>query len=245
MSAIVHLSAAVTTILWRILMIWLFDIDGTLIHAGGAGSQAMAQALSHEFGVETDLRDIAFAGRTDFAITTDLFLAHQVEFTSQNVNAFYTAYLQQLPQALATRDGLILPGVIRWLDYLTDQPECFLGLLTGNMKAAAKLKLQHFELWHYFDFGAYGDHHLHRNDVSADAVSAAAVHTRNDVNPQHVWAVGDTPSDIECARSQGAKSIAVATGSHSQEQLMAYEPDVLLADLSDDSLLRRVAMRHI
>ena len=222
-------------------MIWLFDIDGTLIHTAGAGSSAMAQALSAAFGVPADLTEIRFAGRTDRGIIEDLFRIHRIEFTSSNFAVFHHAYLERLPAALRARDGQILTGVVHWLDRIEARLSASaLGLLTGNMGASARLKLEHFGIWHRFAFGGYGDLHVHRNDVAAEALRAAGAHRNCPVRPEQVWVVGDTPHDIECARSQGANVIAVATGGHSAEELAMHSPDILLQDLSCVAVLDRL-----
>ena len=144
---------------------------------------------------------------------------HGIGFKVSNIAAFYGAYLQRLPAALGDCKGHILPGAHSWLERLHRHPACSLGLLTGNMQAAAKIKLEYFGLWEYFEFGGFGDKHMNRNDVALQAVTAARA-LRNDATHHQMWAIGDTPHDITCARSQGLNVIAVATGGYSVEQLL-------------------------
>jgi len=108
-----------------------------------------------------------------------------------------------------------------------------LGLITGNVRAGAKLKLEHFGLWHFFRFGGFGDHHPDRDDIARDAMAAARERLDGTYDPARVWVVGDTPKDVQCARAIGAQAIAVATGVYSMDELLPAEPDVLLEDLSD------------
>ena len=212
----------------------LFDIDGTLIRSGGAGSVAMASALSEQFDVAGHTDGISFSGRTDLAITHDLFAKFGIPATPDNVSAFYNAYLAELQVALTKREGVVLPGVRKLLDELKQHPACSLGLLTGNMKDAAKIKLNHFELWEYFDFGGYGDATLHRSEVARDAVDSAQT-SNVTIDRNRTWTIGDTPNDIHCARAEEIRVMGVATGQHSVDELAAHKPDALMADLEDVS----------
>lgn len=223
-------------------MIWLFDIDGTLIRSGGAGGMAMSFALQEVFGAAPHTKGVSFSGRTDYAITKDLFELHQIPFERENVNDFYECYLQRLPQTLCQCSGEVLPGVLDWIRKI-DEAGCHLGLITGNMQAAAKMKLDHFQLTHHFSFGGYGDSLLNRNDVAAAAVNSATKHLRNGGSETKVlqtWVIGDTPHDISCARSQSLNSIGVATGSHSLDTLSQCQPQYALASLRDTQLLDKL-----
>lgn len=218
----------------------LFDIDGTLINTGRAGRAAFYAALEHEFERPAPHRDVAFSGRTDRAIVGDLFSHHDIENTTENASRFFRAYLRQLPQMLNGRGGVVLPGVATLLDRLAERRDVAVGLLTGNMRAGASVKLGHFGLMPHFRFGSFGDDHLDRNHVAADALVAARAFLRRDIQPDRVWVIGDTPLDIRCARSIGAQAVAVATGGHSLEELEAARPDLLLTDLSSaDEMLGR------
>ncbi|MDG2380077.1 MAG: HAD hydrolase-like protein [Pirellulaceae bacterium] len=225
------------------MKIWLFDIDGTLIVSGGAGQEAAFSTLTDSFGVVELKRDpIRFAGRTDRAITRDLFEAHQIAVTEENWLRFRDAYLKHLQTFLAERPGEVLIGVQEAIGQLHACPHSHLGLLTGNLEAGAESKLRHYDLWHYFDFGGYGDHHTSRNHVAKTALESARAHLQKSIAPRDVWVIGDTANDIRCAKAIGANSVAVATGGFPIEELAEEKPDVLLADLSPskivDTLLR-------
>jgi phosphoglycolate phosphatase len=210
----------------------LFDIDGTLLNTGGAGQAAMEAALREEFGVTRPVEGIPAAGRTDFAITRDLFAYYELTHDEANWSRFVARYLSMLPRELSRREGLVLPGVTALLDQLAARDDVLLGLLTGNFAAGARLKLVHYALEHHFSFGGYGDHHAQRDDVARTAWSH--VQQRHpEVSIDRVWVIGDTPSDIQCARAIGAKVLAVSTGMYSADDLVPHAPDVLRTSLAD------------
>src|SRR5262249_3669921 len=117
--------------------------------------------------------------------------------------------------------------------HLGQRPHLALGLLTGNIRAGARLKLGHYDLYHHFAFGGFGDQHWQRDDVAREALAAVGQHLGCAVDPRQVWVIGDTPLDIACGRAIGARVAAVATGWHSHAQLAAAQPDLLLNDLAD------------
>jgi phosphoglycolate phosphatase len=111
------------------------------------------------------------------------------------------------------------------------------GLLTGNVRAGARVKLGHFGLYDHFAFGGFGDHHLDRDEVAREALAEVERRFNGRHSPERIWVVGDTPLDIRCARAIGARAVAVATGWHSEEELTAHGPDLFLTDLEDAGLL--------
>ena len=222
-------------------VIWLFDIDGTLIRSGGAGGLAMGRALEEAFDVPPDTRGVCFSGRTDRGITLDLFAAHEIEATQQNFELFYETYLSKLSEALEERDGVVLPGAVELLNLVSGgSGQAALGLLTGNMQAAAKRKLEHFGLWDYFSFGGYGDVDANRDDVAGRAIEAVAQYLNRPVEPKHAWVIGDTPNDIQCARAHGMKVICLPTGECDEENLLSHCPDILLKSLHELAKIARL-----
>jgi len=209
-----------------------FDIDGTLLRSGGAGKLAMETAICQTFGVPPAGVRIPYSGRTDRAIIRDLMQAHGVPVTEENFQRFVQTYLQLLPDCLRRMQGRVLPGVLELLDRLQGQENCVVGLLTGNLRCGARTKLGHFGLAERFPFGGFGDHHYERDRVARDALAAAHAYLNGQYDPNRIWVIGDTPLDIQCARSIGARVLAVATGTHSLEELAAHRPDLLLPDLS-------------
>ncbi len=213
--------------------IFLFDIDGTLLNTGGAGQRAMEQALQTVFGLESIDGNVLAAGRTDRAITTDLLVNHGIDHDDEIWSTFLRAYLTHLPEALAELKGAVLPGITALLETLSSREDVAMGLLTGNFREGAVLKLKHYKLDHHFLFGGYGDDHPDRDDVARLALAAAHEHVGRVIPADRVWVIGDTPADIRCARAIGARAVGVATGIYSYEQLDQATPDHLYHDFSD------------
>lgn len=220
----------------------LFDIDGTLLSSGGAGQSAMEAALRKEFLPTLPKVDIPTAGRTDRAICRDLFLQFGLEDRPEVWARFQAAYFSELPRHLERRNGMVLPGVRELLSRVSARDDILVGLLTGNFREGARLKLSHHGLDHHFRCGGYGDRHLDRDDVAREAWQAAReVAPHADI--ERTWVIGDTPSDIRCARAIGAKVLAVATGIFAVEDLSSHGPDVLRPDISDhDGVLREIGI---
>ncbi len=208
----------------------LFDIDGTLIRTGGAGMRAIEQVMKEMFQLES-ISNVAVHGRTDEGILSDLFTAHELSF-GEHREAFSRRYWELLPQTLAAGQGKILPGVEELLIRLDAMPEVALGILTGNARRAAEVKLEHFGLSKFFHFGGYGDRHSERNDVADLARASAKQALGEQFREDQLWVVGDTVDDVTCARSIDAKVVAVETGGGAPDILKASSPDCQLATLS-------------
>ena len=124
-----------------------------------------------------------------------------------------------------------MPGIRGLLDVLQARDDVRLGLLTGNFIEGARIKLEYFDLWKYFPWGAFGGDAASRNDLVPIAVSRARAFGIDEVPPSNIIVVGDTPNDIECARAAGATPVAVATGSYSTEQLRRAGADIVFETL--------------
>jgi phosphoglycolate phosphatase-like HAD superfamily hydrolase len=210
---------------------FLFDIDGTLLRSGGAGLQAMQAAMRILFGVET-LARVEVRGRTDRAIVRDLFAAHGIDDKPKNWQSFQDLYHAQLAIRLKACPGFLLPGVANLLHHLAKRDDVAIGLLTGNSRSGAAIKLSHFQVDHWFRFGGFGDHHTCRNQVAKEAWQAAVRFLNGSFDPRQVWVVGDTPMDVECGRAIEATTVAVLTGGFDRAAMLAARPDFLLEDLN-------------
>ena len=211
----------------------LFDIDGTLIHSGGAGVQALKLVLKERFGIIDDLGDIEIAGMTDSGIVISILKKHKIPTTNENVAAFLDSYVHFLSLELPRRKGKLLPGVLQLLETLKTRKHLVLALLTGNVSRGARLKLEHYGVWHFFEFGAFADDHHDRNQLGSFACARAREKHGREFSADEIDVIGDTPRDIACGKAIGARTIAVATGTWTQAQLAVHHPDFLIDDLSD------------
>ncbi|RMG40604.1 MAG: HAD family hydrolase [Planctomycetota bacterium] len=224
------------------MIVALFDIDGTLLNTGGAGQAAMEAALAEAFGIRVRPHGIPTAGRTDRAITEDLFGHFGIPDCPGNRRLFVDTYVRHLQRTLAECRGAVLPGVRDLLETLSGDGRIVIGLLTGNYSRGAWAKLRHFRLDAYFAFGAFGDEHRHRDDVAREARRELARRLDPDRSVRTVWVIGDTPADVTCGRAIGARTMAVATGVFPADVIRAAGPDVLLDDLSDHARVVRTLL---
>lgn len=215
--------------------LFLWDIDGTLILSGGAGVRAMKKALYNVFQVNGLIDDIDFSGRTDPWIIRQIFSRFDVPATPPNFARYFEAYLEALPAEMKNPEARVLPGVRTILQEAAERGEVAQGLLTGNLRRGAELKLGHHGLWHYFPFGAYADDSEVRNELGPHALRRARERHGVEFSPDRVWVIGDTPRDVACAHAFGANCMAVATGGFSSSDLAAHSPAAVLPDLSDPS----------
>ena len=211
----------------------LFDIDGTLISSGGAGEAALKDAMLSRFAVEEDLDGIILAGATDGRIARELLEKHSISVSPENVSALLDTYLGHLTERIGRHDGRLLPGIVSLLKVLSERTDVVLALLTGNVSRGAKIKLTHYGVWDFFEFGAFADDHHDRNELGKFARARALERHGEDFPPSRIYVIGDTPKDIECGRAIGACTVAIATGHYSSAELRDHAPDFLFEDLSD------------
>lgn len=211
----------------------LFDIDGTLLHTNSVGIRAFARTLESEFNVRNGTEGLKFAGRTDTGLVRELFVKHGVEVSKRNFQRFFDTYAKWLEPMLSETGGEVCPGawpLIRELQS-TPQPPA-LGLLTGNIRLGAEIKLRHFKLWDIFVTGAFADDHEDRNQIAAIALQRGSQFLSEPLRGEQVVVIGDTPHDIACGRAIGAKVLAVATGISPVSELEALKPDWAVVDLT-------------
>lgn len=222
----------------RTLILW--DIDGTIIVSHGAGVRAMERAFQQQFQQPCDLSKIDWAGRTDSWITSEVLRHNQLPVTPENIQTYLESYLSLLPVELANgQQGQVLPGILELLETLHHHPAIVQGLLTGNMRRGAQFKLTHYQVWHYFEFGAFADDSPSRNDLGPHAQRRARELHGIEFAPENTYIIGDTPHDIACGKVIGAHTIAVATGNFSLAELETHEPTAAFANFSDTSAFLR------
>jgi phosphoglycolate phosphatase len=214
----------------------LFDIDGTLLTVHGAGAAVMRETIAASVGFPLNAEGYSMSGKTDTQIVLELVARSggDTEAVFPILEKIWAAYTEKLAAVLATIEPLVLPGVRELLAELAAQPEdILLGLLTGNVEKAAWLKLQRINVAHHFRFGAFGNGAKERALLPPIAVTKVHTATGKHFKGKDIVIIGDTPNDILCGQALGVKSIAVATGKFTLEQLASHNPDALFADLSD------------
>lgn len=214
----------------------LFDIDGTLLLSGRAGLRAMTRAFAQAFGITEAFKGESFGGRTDSYLVSKALKMAGLPDTAEHHERFRDLYLPLLAEEIQHpgqgHKGL-MPGARELLEALEEINHFHLALLTGNYRDAAEIKLRHFEIWDFFEWGAFSDDHFDRNELVPIAKSRAETYDIPAAAIERVIVIGDTPHDIECARVAGATSIAVATGGFTMAQLKEAGADEVLPNLED------------
>ena len=213
----------------------LFDIDGTLLIANGIGRRCMDEALAELFGPLVTSGGVAFSGRTDLAIMKEVLQNHGVADADipRLVALALKTYAASAQGRMRASDLSVLPGVPRLLDHLAKRPDVQLGLVTGNLRSTAYLKLNTVGLASLFPFGAFGNDHADRNLLPPLAIRRARAYNGLRYSSHDIVVIGDSVHDIRCGRHVGAHCVAVATGVTAAARLAAEAPDLLLPNLSD------------
>ncbi len=218
-------------------MLYLFDIDGTLIGGDGSGRRAFERACHETLGIADALADIRLDGLTDPLILDNVFSLHHGRSPTQDeaerVLACYVRFLED-----EVREGKyhVKPAVHETLDHLERQ-QAHIGLATGNLQAGARIKLTRGDLWRRFAFGGFGDDAPATVDGRAELVRAAI--RRGEARAERRFArdeiavIGDTPRDISAAHAAGARAIGVATGSYTVADLMAAGADAVFPTMAE------------
>ncbi|NNE19175.1 MAG: HAD hydrolase-like protein [Myxococcales bacterium] len=216
-------------------IIALFDIDGTLLRAGGAGRRAVELALGEvldELDEEVSLHAVEFAGRTDPWIVRSALTQYGVDADDDLIHEVLARYIAHLPRELERADGFeVLPGVLALLAELSDREDLVLGLGTGNTEPAAYAKLARGGLDSFFGFGGFGSDHSERPEVLRTALHRGLERTGAQMKDARVVVVGDTPHDVAAARAIGAHCVAVSTGRYEASTLQAAGASVVVSDL--------------
>ena len=215
--------------------ILLFDIDGTLLLSGRAGYRALTRAFEELFGVARGFDDIPVAGLTDELILTAALDRAGVTAGRETRALFHTRYCELFTDEIhfpGPRKGL-MPGVEALLEMLSRRGSVRSGLVTGNFARPAQIKLEHFDLWRFFRFGAFGDDAPVRDGLVPIAVDRARRAGAAVAAARDVVVIGDTPFDIQCAAAAGARSVAVATGPYDEAALRETGAHAVLSDFSD------------
>lgn len=201
------------------------DIDGTLLRAPGAGSSAFGDAFAEVFGIPVDMGHINFAGATDIRVLGQLMREQNVSRDPVREKRFFERLPWFLDRNMAVAPPTVFPGVEMFLERVSKH--WMLGLVTGNIKACAAIKLKHAGIDCYFsDVGGFGDDDGDRNRMAALALERAG-------NPTEAFLLGDTPSDIAAARANGMVSVAVCNGQFDRAMLETENPDMIVDSFED------------
>jgi phosphoglycolate phosphatase len=211
----------------------LFDVDGTLIDSGGAGARSWRHAFDKLYGIPADIGSHTSAGETDPVVARKTFeAAVGREPTEAELARLFAVYLLMPSEEVRTSEGYrMLEGVEDLLLMLSDAGT-MLGLVSGAMEGAARVKLSRADLNRFFVFGGYGSDSDDRAMLTRVAIDKAATLHGHNVTPDRVFVVGDTPLDIEAARAVGAVSVAVASGKFSVEELRSSGARYVLTSLA-------------
>lgn len=215
----------------------LLDIDGTLLSTDGEAREAFREALRTTYGTPGPIDDHPFAGKTDPQIARELLSAAGLEEAAivAGLDDLWRRYLEALSPRLRARPPRLCEGVTALLERIeASSPAVVAGLLTGNIRDGARLKLRAAGLdFERFPVGAFGCDSADRRRLPEVAMRRAARLLDQAVEPTSVVVVGDTPADIDCARRCGARAVAVATGVYAAAELAPHRPDALLDSLAD------------
>lgn len=233
------------------LRILLWDIDGTLIRSVNIGGykQYTIPVLEEVFGTAGRLATMRVSGMTDMQIIVEALIDEG--YTHQDVRDRIAHLSHRLTEEARRVTGNgerffeVLPGVPSTLKILSEHPRYRSALLTGNIEAMAKLKMELVGLSEFFTLpGAFGDESHERRDLPTRAAERICKHLKVNLEPSQFVVIGDTPNDIDCARHFGARAVAVGTGRfYSTEELLACAPDAFLEDLSNPQEVLSVLSR--
>jgi phosphoglycolate phosphatase len=221
----------------------LFDIDGTLVSTNGMAGKLMLRALQEEVGRPIRYELKIFVGSTDRMILRKFIEMSEIQIDDIEVtiDRVLNRYLRFLDEKMNSPNLVkILPGVKELLNRLAKDSRISLGLVTGNIKDGAFVKLRLANLNGFFPIGAFGDDNADRNKLPGIALQRAEVFYNSQFSRDNVWIIGDSPKDILCAKANQLRSLAVASGWHSMDELLSHEPDILLNNLSETANVIRV-----
>lgn len=215
--------------------VFLFDIDGTLVDTGGAGSRALVRTFHALHAIENGLSGLTLDGKTDpWIIRQALQPTLGVSLNTQHlqeVMEHYVIFLQE--EVKRSSNFRIMPGVKELLAALVARGDALVGLATGNIEQGARIKLEWAGIHAYFQLGGYGSESEERPELVKIAIRKAERLLGRSLSREEVYVIGDTPLDILSGREAQASTVAVATGRYSVDELRPYSPDYLLPDLAD------------
>jgi len=219
-------------------MLYLFDIDGTLLLTGGAGPRAINSIFIERYDLDGAMDHISPGGKTDPQIIREIFATRlDREVEDAEVDDILREYVPRLRHEIGRSDNFrTMPSIDEAIGFLDSYTDATLSIATGNIQGGARAKLEHIGMWQRFVGGGFGDDARERWGLVATAIDRAREHTPREMSNEEIVVVGDTPRDISAARHCGIMVIAVATGRPNRDELLRCEPDAVfdtLAELPD------------
>jgi phosphoglycolate phosphatase len=217
----------------------LFDVDGTLLSTNGQAGAALGVALRETFGTAGPIEGYSWAGKTDPQIVYELLGGAGIPRTEvePRLDELFDRYCAHLTARLSPVNTHALAGVREILGFLGGRGDVAVGLLTGNIRRGAEIKLRAAGLTGAFDIGAFGSDEEDRNRLVPVARTRARTRWGEDFAGTRTVVVGDAEADIRCARAGGARAVAVASGSTGRQALEALRPDALVDSLASPQSL--------
>lgn len=216
----------------------LFDVDLTLVKTGGAGLRALDRAFIEILGVGNIVGDLKPDGKTDLQIVHEickngnLLDFDQIESFIPKLLERYCYYLER--EVKESKNYKVLPGILEFLEKMHARDDVLTGLATGNIEVGARIKLERARLNTYFPFGGFGSDSYHRSELVLEAWRAAMKWSQTEIQPGETFVIGDTPLDIAAGRKAGFRTVGVATGHYSVEQLQVSGADLVISDFESD-----------
>lgn len=216
-------------------VLYLFDIDGTILLSGGAGSVALNRVFESQHGILGAMDDVDPAGKTDPLIVVEMFenkLDRQP--TQAEIAGILDPYVAELNACLARSTRFrLMPKVVETLDFLAAEAHVHLSIATGNIRSAARAKLERADLWCRFTGGGFGDDASDRAKLVQCAIDRGRRDIGDALSNERIVVVGDTPRDVSAARACGVRVLAVATGSRGRASLEATGADAVFDTLAE------------
>jgi phosphoglycolate phosphatase len=213
----------------------LFDIDQTLVNTGGAGLRALDRACQKLYGLQNAMEGVRPHGKTDPAIVREILFV-KLGFNSPKdgeITTVLEAYVSFLKEEVHTSPTYrVLPGIVPLLNEMAKHPDVVLGLATGNVELGARIKLERAELNAFFAFGGFGSDSEDRTELVRKASEKADRKLGSAIPPSDVFVIGDTPLDVDAGNRAGFKTVGVATGSYTVDQLLAAGASFAVDDLA-------------
>jgi len=213
----------------------LFDIDGTLIYSGGAGTRSIEKSFKEIYGIEHAMKNILPDGKTDPLIIEEVFVKKLNKNPEKiEIENILNLYLKNLQKEIYNPNYRVFDGVKEFLEWAEKKGKFLMGLATGNLEKGAKIKLKPSSLLKYFKFGGYASDSWKRSEILKKAYQKGIlIAEKENSKIKEVFVIGDTPRDIIAAKEAGFKSVGMALYNFSEEDLIKAGADHVFKNYSE------------